>query len=435
MNVLRYPPNVQWEVTAECNHNCIHCYNYWRKDYEKFIGMKKSNSEKEYLQLANKIIEQKPVSVVITGGEPLLVFNKIKSSIDLLLKNGICVSINTNITMLDTSIIEYLKKNKIGLFVSFPCSNLNICDEITNIKNSSINIIKKLDLAYKNNISFMINMVISKINLNYLEESVFFLKNRYNISKISITRVGKPINSSETFNKYLLDAEDIKKLQEISVKINNIQHIKVETSCPYTACSIYSDEAFQLFAYNKICTAGKTSYAIDTEGNVKACPRDNHIYGNILKSDFKSIWDLMYKWRDNSYIPEECKKCHVLKKCLGGCRVDSFPFTGVLNHLDTISNIENIPIKFEKKVNKSNKFYDRCDNFIVSNKICCINENDFIRVSVGRMYIFLTKALYNFISNNSSFTLKKLMDIFNVDYSTANNVIRILILNNIVYKS
>ena len=42
MNVLRYPPNVQWEVTAECNHNCIHCYNYWRKDYEKFIGMKKS---------------------------------------------------------------------------------------------------------------------------------------------------------------------------------------------------------------------------------------------------------------------------------------------------------------------------------------------------------------------------------------------------------
>ena len=43
--------------------------------------MKKSNSEKEYLQLANKIIEQKPVSVVITGGEPLLVFNKIKSSI------------------------------------------------------------------------------------------------------------------------------------------------------------------------------------------------------------------------------------------------------------------------------------------------------------------------------------------------------------------
>ena len=128
MNNLRYPPNVQWEVTTECNHNCIHCYNYWRKDSEKIAGMTKFNSEEEYLRLAKKIIEQKPISIVITGGEPLLVFDKIKSSIDLLLQQGIVVSINTNVALLDEDIAEYLKERNIGLFVSFPCANADICN-------------------------------------------------------------------------------------------------------------------------------------------------------------------------------------------------------------------------------------------------------------------------------------------------------------------
>ena len=32
MKDIHYPPIVHWEVTSACNHNCIHCYNYWRKN-------------------------------------------------------------------------------------------------------------------------------------------------------------------------------------------------------------------------------------------------------------------------------------------------------------------------------------------------------------------------------------------------------------------
>ena len=29
---LSAPVNIQLELTSRCNHNCIHCYNYWRQD-------------------------------------------------------------------------------------------------------------------------------------------------------------------------------------------------------------------------------------------------------------------------------------------------------------------------------------------------------------------------------------------------------------------
>ena len=72
MSVLLYPPFLQWELCSECNHKCIHCYNYWRADN---IPVEQCEN---YLNIADKIIERKPLYVAITGGEPLLVFPKVK---------------------------------------------------------------------------------------------------------------------------------------------------------------------------------------------------------------------------------------------------------------------------------------------------------------------------------------------------------------------
>lgn len=435
MHILRYPPNVQWEVTTECNHNCIHCYNYWRKDSEKIAEISKVKTEKQYLELAKKILAQKPVSVVVTGGEPLMVFSKIRTSMDLLLNNGIFVSINTNAALLNENIIEYLKERKIGLFVSFPCSNENVCNTIINAK-SFKTVVEKLDMAYENRVHFSINIVVSKLNINYVEETVEFLKDRYNISKVSITRVGKPINSSEKFNEVLLNKEDIKRLQEISVKVHKKYDVKVETSCPYTACSLYSQEAYDLFGNTKICTAGKTSYAVDTDGNVKACPRDSELYGNILNEDFEDIWSKLHCWRDNTYLPDECKKCTSLPMCMGGCRVDSLPFTGRLDKLDRISDVNNLPIKFTKtKSVESTKRFCKDDEFCVSYKANYITDGMSIRISVGRMYMFITKELYKFLKDNKFFRLEDLERNFNVDVNVANSVVKTLMSNNIIYKT
>lgn len=434
MNTLHYPPNIQWEVTSECNHNCIHCYNYWRKDSQKIAGMSKFHTEDEYLLLASKIAEQKPVSVVITGGEPLLVFDRIKSSIELLLKHGIFVSINTNAALLTEEIVDFLVEHKMGIFVSFPSSNKAICDFITGKKGSLKKVIKGLDLAYAKKLPFTTNVVVSTANIMHVQETAVFLKTRYNLPNIYITRVGKPINSDETFNKYMLNANRLATLQNISIHICQNMNMKVETSCPYTACSLYSKEAFELFAYTKVCTAGNTSYAIDTEGNVKACPRDSTLYGNILTEDFDKIWARMEDWRNDSYIPEECKQCDSLSKCMGGCRVDSLPFTGRLDKLDTISNLSNLPIKYVKEPSATIADFCESSSFAIPRNILFLEEKEgFYRVSVNRRYMFITPALHDFLSSRETFTLMELAKAFDVPHNTANNVVKTLVSNAIIH--
>lgn len=432
MGKLHNPPSLQWEVTADCNHDCTHCYNYWRKDFEKITGLSKSKTENEYQEIAEKIVNLKPVSVTITGGEPLLVFDKIRPSIDLLCKNQIVVSMNTNAVLLTDEICDYLKEKDIHLFISFPCAEPDICDMITNRKGSFNRIVKSLDMAAKHNLNFATNMVVSSKNIDYVEMTIEFLKKRYNAHYISLTRVAKPINSDDSFNEWLLHRKDINRLLDISVEsTKKYDKLIIGTACPYTPCSINSQEAFNLFGYQRICTAGKTNFAIDTNGNYKACPRDSRLYGNILTDSFDTVYERMHEWRDGSFIPEECKNCKELLRCLGGCRVDAIPFSGKSNTMDSISNLDNLPIKYTAKPKKHD--YHGITFKYNSEKVQCLANNDSVRLSRDREFVIITPKLFDFLKNHSNrFTNEELARSFNQETSVTDNVIGRLLSEGII---
>ena len=430
MITLKYPPHAHWEVTPECNHNCIHCYNYWRKDREKLESKQTSFPEERYLSIANKLIELNPHTITITGGEPLLVFDKIKSSIKLLKKNDIGISINTNSTLITDDIIDFLLAEDIGLFISFPCHDSKTCDFITSRKGSLKKILKALDTLYERKVRFTLNVVVSKANIDYIEDTVKFLKERYDIKKIFLSRVGKPVNSSDSFNQYLLSYEDFCKFQDICVKVHNEYDIKVDTGSAFTHCSFNSEESFELFGLIKACTAGKTSYAIDVFGNVKACPRDSTIYGNLLTEDFSDIWARMDEWRNGSLLPIECKICNKKSSCNGGCRVEAYPFTGKLNSLDPYCQLDKLPVKYEKKLTYEEYNEDRVFSLL---PIKCIEENGCFRLASRASYILVTEKLRDFLFSKSSFTVKEVMDHFSVNSVIACSVVSKLVSNRIVY--
>lgn len=429
MNTIFYPPNIQWELTTECNHDCLHCYNYWRKDSEKAHCMR-MKPESEYLAIAERIIKQHPVSVILTGGEPLYAFENVKSSIELLQSAGIYTSINTNAALLTDEICIYLREHNIALFASFPCANEAVCDKITNTKGSFRRIVNGLDVAKKHGVRFSNNIVVSTENLEEVEATVAFLKERYDVAYVSVTRVSKPINSDDSFDYMLLDKDELKRLQDICVLAHKKYDIEVGTSCPFTPCSIRSQEAFDLFGFKKLCTAGKTSYTIDIDGNIKACPRDSRLYGNVLLEDFSEIWERMHEWRDGSFIPAECKNCKELSRCLGGCRVDRIPFSGRSDEIDLVSIPENIPIKFEKR-NNIRSFSGMNFVFDADNMLCVV-DNNFYRISCGRSYVMVTSELHDFLYAHRLFSHEDVMSTFGIDNVTANLVIGRLFANNIV---
>lgn len=60
MSTLFYPPSIDWELTTACNHNCIHCYNYWRT---QDIALSCGYDEAYYRSCAQKIVAANPVSL------------------------------------------------------------------------------------------------------------------------------------------------------------------------------------------------------------------------------------------------------------------------------------------------------------------------------------------------------------------------------------
>ena len=424
MKKMLYPPYVQWEVTPRCNHNCIHCYNYWR------TGLDTVEDCKNHMAIAEKIVERKPISVVLTGGEPLLVFDRLKNPIKLFRENGISVSVNTNATLVTDEIASFFKENHVSTFVSLPCYKEEVCDSITNTPGSFECIVEGIKKLKEHGVQVTVNMVVSKQNLAYIYDTAAFACDVLGLDRFFASRVSKPINSSDKFDFVMLTTRHILFMTEELLRIEKDFGLHVESSTPIPACTFNDQELFERFAYTHKCTAGKTSYAIDTVGNIKACPRDSEIYGNILTDNFKDVWSKMEPWRDGTYIPKECKKCKNQPKCGGGCRLDAYPFTGRKDSLDPGADVYNLPVKFEKEKNLA--MFAEDQEFVVCDCMSIVEENGGWRVNVGRNYLVVTDELKTFLKSRTRFCLNEFAHSFDATYEEANYAVNKLVQKRII---
>jgi radical SAM protein with 4Fe4S-binding SPASM domain len=71
----------------------------------------------------------------------------------------------------------------------------------------------------------------------------------------------------------------------------------------------------------KSCSACRISMCIEPDGTVIPCQSYFTPLGNILKDDWKKIWQnpVCLELRARKYIPEKCHECPTLSVCGGGC--------------------------------------------------------------------------------------------------------------------
>ena len=61
-------PNISFEVTADCNFNCMYCYNHWKLTDNKISECDNYELAKKTLKKLFKIADIKHIT--FTGGEP-----------------------------------------------------------------------------------------------------------------------------------------------------------------------------------------------------------------------------------------------------------------------------------------------------------------------------------------------------------------------------
>jgi len=410
MTKIWYPPYVQWEVTNRCNHNCIHCYNYWRTDING-----STDDCKNIDLILNKIIENKPVRVVLTGGEPTLLFEKIRNAIEKLRKNKIEVSINTNAVVITEEMASFFARNNVGCLISFPSSDSLIFEKIVG-RDSFNKVVKNMRILQRYNVRFSTNTVVSKLNLYTIYETFKFL-NQLGVVSCQMALAGKPINASLEFNKFALERDDWKIISSQAIKYCKEFNKKIDITDCLPRCTYESLEEYTLLK-SRTCSAGLTGYAITVTGDVKACPRGEDVYGNILDEPLSSIYDKMESWRNETYIPQECKRCKQKYTCRGGCRMIGYSTTKKYDSFLDIANIENTPILYSEPSKKS---YMENDKFCLNKNAIFLNEKSCVRVQVTSKCIFISREFADFLKNHLSFTKKELMNecenCYQIDYA------------------
>ena len=346
---LSAPILAQWEVTPVCNHNCIHCYNYWRKvqPTRKLVTGYKTL----YEQVVSELVSSKIFAAIITGGEPLTVIDDISEYIKILSDNGMWVTMNSNLSLLTPKKARILKDCGIkSILVSLPSADPETNDKITNVNGSLKRIVRGISLAKEYGFPIYVNMVVSKINKGQIMETARLVAS-LGLKHFAATKASDP-SSNKGFSDQLLTKEEFWQMQFDLEQAEKKLDLTVNSLEANPVCSYGGNVPAQGY---KFCTAGKTTCTIGYSGNVRPCNRAIMEYGNIADGLSRS-WLGMADWRSDVWIPDECSECKVRLRCMGGCKADAISAYGNPKKPDPLCDISFSPKdRSDNKLELTNK--------------------------------------------------------------------------------
>lgn len=164
---------VCWNITTKCNQNCKYCH--------RFLGINDLTYE-ENKKILNNLIKDGVNNITWTGGEALL-YPNLKELLKISQENGIKNKLITNGMVLAQNenmreILDYLD----SLTLSLDTINDDTNEELGRGRNHFEEVKVILDYVKDKNLKVNINTVVSKKNINEMEQLGEFLNN-YNISK------------------------------------------------------------------------------------------------------------------------------------------------------------------------------------------------------------------------------------------------------------
>lgn len=338
--IKRHPLEmIYWESTRNCDIRCVHCgspQETWDKDTEL--------STEEVIKAFKEICDTFDLSefkfVSITGGEPFVrkdLFEILKGLKEIGY-SVITIQTNGNYLAKHSAAIDLL----IELNVKGLGTNLDglkdTHDSFRNLKGSYDNAVKMSSIlasAYRDKIHSTISTVVSKKNINELEELSISIRkinpHRWRLMPFD------PIGRGSIAREYLLNASDYRVLFDFIAK-ERLEYIdqKVVTQIEF-ACGGWL--GFELEGrvrpYIWHCVAGINTLGLLYDGGIAGCsniPRA-FVEGNVRADKILDVWNNRYErfrnfeWKKNG----DCVDCDQWNYCNGGPMHKRLPDGSMLN--------------------------------------------------------------------------------------------------------
>ncbi|MGM9762882.1 MAG: radical SAM protein [Candidatus Cryptobacteroides sp.] len=425
---LKAPISAQLEITDLCNHRCIHCYHLEPEFENRAEDIINDNT---VIECAQKLIANNIFEVTITGGEPFVKRGLLAKLIQIFKKNGVDISINTNLTLLTDDILDLICINNIGLLVSCPSGIQTTFEQLVGI-NSFKCFERNLRKLIDKGVHFTINMVVHKMNIKEIRRTAIYLR-ELGCKSFAATPICP--NIAFPHNDLLLSKEEVLHIIDELLWIEKNLDLYVDLLEVIPKCLIKDKVSTEHVFFNRKCQAGRTSIAVSPSGSVRPCAHDTESYGNILHEDMLTIWNRMSDWRSSAYIPKECQTCKWIYHCNGGCRASAKAISGEWNGMDRLATA---PISIPFPLHESNNEYDFDTVFEVNDfKYREEDSNTYViyvikfrqSMMVNHEFFYFIQELYK----KNLFNQTELSELFRLSEEQCSEMIAILLANNLIH--
>ncbi len=317
---LSAPVNITWEITRQCNLNCIHCLS------ASSVASPGELSLKECKGIVDQLAALKVFEINFGGGEPLL-----KEYFLPLLRyihaKGIVTCISTNGTVLTDEAVAMFSNNPlVNVQVSLDGATAEVNDAIRG-EGTFRKIISGIGLLSGKNIPLSINTVVTSLNYHQLDK-LKELATSYG-ARLRVSRFRPSGRARESWEALKLEPSQ---LQELSAWLSNDPAILTGDSF----FSISQEGRRQLGL--DMCGAARMTACIDPSGDVFPCAfmqSDEFRGGNLREKSVKDIWDKAPAFINFRRLePSSCRSCPRFDRCRGGCPAVAYFLTGDLDSPD-----------------------------------------------------------------------------------------------------
>jgi len=314
------PDTLWWIITGACNLRCKHCY------IESPQNLYGQFTKEQTFEVVDKVMSAGIKKFFITGGEPFLRKDILDVFQRIINKGGKIMGLDTNGTIINDKIIDFLNRNEIFVNISHDGIDFTNKNRCAKIENTVLRNIKKLTNAgVKTNVN-------SSLNPENLDSLILLFDNLIDI-KINQWLLFTPFNTgnySKNYRELRVDEElkTYKTIYERWKKANQPFDIRLgntfDSTNPETKWGKY------------VCEYFRSTITLFPDGQLTPCCKyiaheDYEKFPNIFNQEITSIFEnSLLSEIKNEKMTEilsqnpECTNCDLLDKCNTGCRMEAY---------------------------------------------------------------------------------------------------------------
>jgi len=302
--IQKIPLNGTFELTPLCNMNCKMCYIHLSQKELSERGC--LLSKEQWISLAKECVQEGMLFLLLTGGEPFL-RSDFKEIYTELKKLGLYITINSNGTLIDEKVVEWLKKDppmKINL--TLYGSNEEVYERLCGYKDGFNKALKAIDLLKDAHIPVNININVTKDNQEDINNILEIVERKQVTCRVS-TYMFPAIRNEHDNEDARLSADESGRMRYLITK-------KTMSKSFQAYQNKWLEQEEECLSLHK-CLAGSAMFWVTWNGKMTPCGLMNQPVTFPLKDSFKEAWKEIVEVIEKKNLPQKCLSCQFSKDC------------------------------------------------------------------------------------------------------------------------